>query len=85
MTDHPTPLAPDQPETDNIIRAVFAHGYQRAMCDASSIVDQYSKQTGGRLALEIRTALIEAGLGGGEVHDAIMRMNTPPTSEVRSE
>jgi hypothetical protein len=84
LTDPANPLAPDRPETDNILRAVFVHGYQRAMCDASSIVEQYSKQTGGRLALEIRTSLVEAGLEGGAVYDAIMRMNTP-TSEVRSE
>ena len=77
-TDPATPLAPDQPDTDNIIRAVFAHGYQRAMTDASRLVDTFSTRVGDALALEIRVALVEAGLDGTKVHDAIMRMNTPP-------
>ena len=81
MTDDTTPLAPDQPDTNNIIRAVFEHGYQRAMLDASRILDQYSTRIGGMLTLEVRTALVEAGMQGGEVHDAILRTNTPAPSE----
>jgi hypothetical protein len=68
------PLTPDQPDDSNysIVRSVFALGYQRAMLDASRIVEKHNI---GRLSLDVRTDLVEAGMQGGEIHDAIMRTN----------
>jgi hypothetical protein len=68
------PLSPDQPDDSNysIVRSVFALGYQRAMLDASRIVERHNI---GRLSLDVRTDLVEAGMQGGEIHDAIMRTN----------
>jgi hypothetical protein len=71
------PLSPDQPDDSNysIVRSVFALGYQRAMLDASRMVERHSKVIGYILSLEIRTDMVEAGMQGGEIHDAIMRTN----------
>lgn len=71
------PLSPDQP-TDagyGIVKEAFAVGYHRAMLDAMRFVERHSAVIGYILSLEIRTDMVEAGMQGGEVHDAIMRTN----------
>jgi hypothetical protein len=70
-------LRPDQPDDSvtSILRATFATAYGRAMHDAAQIVKKYTNALPGVAGLEIRTELIEAGMQGGEVHDAILRTN----------